>query len=91
MLHGDWNLNEIVTGFIRALELMASLDPELIDITTRTLMISLSSTIIAAVVAVPLASVIDSREFRGKRVIINIIQTLYSMPTVLVGLFVFLL
>jgi tungstate transport system permease protein len=54
-------------------------------------MISLSSTIIAAVVAVPLASVIDSREFRGKRVIINIIQTLYSMPTVLVGLFVFLL
>lgn len=91
MLHGDWNLNEIVTGFIRALELMASLDPELIDITTRTLMISLSSTIIAAVIAVPLASVIDSREFRGKRVIINIIQTLYSMPTVLVGLFVFLL
>lgn len=84
-------MNEIVTGFIRALELMASLDPELIDITTRTLMISLSSTIIAAVVAVPLASVIDSREFRGKRVIINIIQTLYSMPTVLVGLFVFLL
>lgn len=84
-------MNEIVTGFIRALELMASLDPELIDITTRTLMISLSSTIIAAVIAVPLASVIDSREFRGKRVIINIIQTLYSMPTVLVGLFVFLL
>ncbi|REE28856.1 tungstate transport system permease protein [Methanothermobacter defluvii] len=91
MLHGDWNLNEIVTGFIRALELMASLDPELIDITARTLMISLSSTIIASVIAVPLASVIDSREFHGKRVIINIIQTLYSMPTVLVGLFVFLL
>lgn len=84
-------MNEILTGFIRALELMASLDPELMDITARTLMISLSSTIIAAVVAVPLASVIDSREFRGKRVIINIIQTLYSMPTVLVGLFVFLL
>ncbi|WBF08548.1 MULTISPECIES: ABC transporter permease [Methanothermobacter] len=84
-------MNEIVTGFIRALELMASLDPELIDITARTLMISLSSTIIASVIAVPLASVIDSREFHGKRVIINIIQTLYSMPTVLVGLFVFLL
>ncbi|HIH64613.1 MAG TPA: ABC transporter permease, partial [Methanothermobacter thermautotrophicus] len=41
MLHGDWNLNEILTGFIRALELMASLDPELMDITARTLMISL--------------------------------------------------
>jgi len=84
-------LNEIVTGFIRALELMVSLDPELMDITLRTLMISLSSTIMAALVAVPAASVIDSREFRGKRFIMNIIQTLYSIPTVLVGLFVFLL
>jgi tungstate transport system permease protein len=84
-------LNEIVTGFIRALELMVSLDPELMDITLRTLMISLSSTIIAAVVGVPAASIIDSREFRGRRFIINIIQTLYSIPTVLVGLFVFLL
>lgn len=84
-------MNEIVTGFIRALELMVSLDPELMDITLRTLMISLSSTIMAALVAVPAASVIDSREFRGKRFIMNIIQTLYSIPTVLVGLFVFLL
>jgi len=84
-------LNEILTGFIRALELMASLDPELIDITLRTLMISLSSTIMAALVAVPAAAAIDSREFRGKRFIMNIIQTLYSIPTVLVGLFVFLL
>lgn len=84
-------MNEIVTGFIRALELMVSLDPELMDITLRTLMISLSSTIIAAVVGVPAASIIDSREFRGRRFIINIIQTLYSIPTVLVGLFVFLL
>jgi tungstate transport system permease protein len=84
-------LNEIIAGFIRALELMASLDPELIDITLRTLMISLSSTIMAALVAVPAAAAIDSREFRGKRFIMNIIQTLYSIPTVLVGLFVFLL
>ena len=84
-------MNEIIAGFMRAIELMASLDPELIDITARTLMISLSSTLIAAAMAVPAASVIDSREFRGKRLIMNIIQTLYSIPTVLVGLFVFLL
>lgn len=84
-------MNEIVTGFIRALELMASLDPELIDITARTLMISLSSTITASAIAVPAAALIDSREFTGKRVLLNIIQTLYSIPTVLVGLFVFLL
>ncbi|MGB9837638.1 ABC transporter permease [Methanothermobacter sp.] len=84
-------MNEIITGFIRALELMASLDPELMDITARTLMVSLSSTALASAIAVPAAAMIDSAEFRGKRALLNIIQTLYSIPTVLVGLFVFLL
>ncbi len=84
-------MNEILTGFLRAIELMASLDPELIDITARTLMISVSSTVLASLIAVPVAAMIDLRDFRGKRAILNIIQTLYSIPTVLVGLFVFLL
>ncbi|MDI9615153.1 ABC transporter permease [Methanothermobacter sp.] len=84
-------MNEIVTGFLRAIELMASLDPELIDITARTLMVSVSSTVLASLIAVPAAAMIDLREFKGKRALLNIIQTLYSIPTVLVGLFVFLL
>ncbi|MDI9617552.1 ABC transporter permease [Methanothermobacter sp.] len=84
-------MNEIITGFIRAIELMASLDPELIDITARTLMVSVSSTVLASIIAVPAAAMIDLREFKGKRVLLNVIQTLYSIPTVLVGLFVFLL
>ncbi|MCG2828476.1 ABC transporter permease [Methanothermobacter sp. K4] len=84
-------MNEIVTGFLRAIELMASLDPELIDITARTLMVSVSSTALASLIAVPAAAMIDLKEFTGKRVLLNVIQTLYSIPTVLVGLFVFLL
>lgn len=84
-------MNEILTGFLRAIELMASLDPELIDITARTLMVSVSSTVLASLIAVPAAAIIDLREFKGKKALLNIIQTLYSIPTVLVGLFVFLL
>lgn len=61
------------------------------EITLRTLYISLSSTLIAALIAVPLGGYIHFRKFRGKRTVINIIQTLYSIPTVLVGLLVFLL
>jgi tungstate transport system permease protein len=38
----------------------------------------------------PLGSLVHFNRFRGKRTLINIIQTLYSVPTVCVGLFVFL-
>lgn len=73
------------------MELIITFDPEVVDITSRTLMISLSSTLLASLIAVPTGAIIHFKEFKGKQVIINIIQTLYSIPTVLVGLLVFLL
>jgi len=53
-------------------------------------MISASSCIIATLISLPLGSVIHFSRFPGKRLLINIIQTLYSVPTVAVGLLVFL-
>jgi tungstate transport system permease protein len=84
-------VNEIINAFLEAIHLLITLDPEVMEITIRTLYISLSSTLIAALIAVPVAGYIHFRKFRGKRSLINIIQTLYSLPTVLVGLLVFLL
>lgn len=84
-------MNEIINAFFESIHLIITLDPEVMEITLRTLYISLSSTLIAALIAVPLGGYIHFRKFRGKRTVINIIQTLYSIPTVLVGLLVFLL
>jgi len=84
-------VNEIINAFFESIHLIVTLDPEVMEITLRTLYISLSSTLIAALIAVPLGGYIHFRKFRGKRTVINIIQTLYSIPTVLVGLLVFLL
>jgi tungstate transport system permease protein len=84
-------VSEIINAFFQAIDLIVSLDPEVIEITLRTLIISLSSTFFAALIAIPLASFIHFNKFRGKRSVMNIIQTLYSLPTVLVGLLVFLL
>lgn len=57
----------------------------------RSLAISATSSTIAALVCLPLATVIHFNKFRGKRTLINIIQTMFSLPTVAVGLFVFVL
>lgn len=82
---------EIVQGFLQAIDLIVSLDPEVIETTTRTLYISLSATLIGTLIALPVAGLIASREFPGKRGLMYLIQTLYSLPTVIVGLLLFLL
>lgn len=84
-------MSEIINAFFQAINLIVSLNPEVIEITIRTLYISLSSTFFASLIAVPLGGLIHFNKFTGKRSVINLIQTLYSIPTVLVGLLVFLL
>ena len=74
-----------------AIHLIISRDPQVIDITWRSLRISAASTILAALICIPLGGLISFRTFRGKRFLINIIQTLYSVPTVCVGLLVYLM
>jgi len=61
------------------------------EIAGRSLMISLTSALLASLICIPLASLIHFRRFPGKRIVISLIQTFYSIPTVAVGLFVFVL
>jgi len=76
---------------LRALELIAARDPQVVEITLRSIFISLSSAALAGIVCIPLGGIIEFRQFWGKRALINLIQTFYSLPTVTVGLLVFLL
>ncbi len=83
-------MSEIISGFFQAIDLIVNLDPEVMQIATLSLLISLAATIIAAVISIPLGGLIHFYEFRGKRVLIVLIQTLYSVPTVVVGLVLYL-
>ena len=84
-------MTEIWQGFIKAIELIVTLDPEVIEIAGRSLMISVTSALLASLICIPLASLIHFHHFRGKRILINLIQTFFSIPTVAIGLFVFVL
>jgi tungstate transport system permease protein len=83
-------LSELWHGLVRALGLIVTLDPEVIQIAGRSLGISVSACVIASVLAIPLGSLIHFCSFPGKRLLVSTIQTFYSLPTVLVGLLVFL-
>ncbi len=82
-------MNEIVEAFFQAVELIVTLNPTVMEIALRSILISLSATLVATAIAIPLGFLIQINEFSGKRMVINIIQTLYALPTVIVGLFVF--
>ena len=84
-------MTEVWHGFTTAVGLIVSFDSQVMEIAGRSLMISMSATVLASLVCLPLASLIHFNHFPGKRLVINIIQTLFSLPTVIVGLFVFIL
>jgi tungstate transport system permease protein len=82
---------ELWHGLVKALELIVTLDPEVMEIAGRSLSISVTSALLASLICVPLASLIHFHQFRGKRALINLVQTFFSIPTVAIGLFVFVL
>ncbi|WP_342770791.1 MULTISPECIES: ABC transporter permease [unclassified Methanoculleus] len=82
---------EIIEGIIEAARLIVTLDPDVMAISARSIVISLTATVVATLVAVPLGAAIYFGTFPGKKSLINLIQTLYSLPTVIVGLLIFLL
>jgi tungstate transport system permease protein len=84
-------LTELWDGFLKALELIYTFDSEVMRIAGRSLGIGLSSTVIASVICIPLAGLIHFNRFWGKRFLVSLIQTFYSIPTVVIGLFVFVM
>ncbi len=84
-------MTEMWQGLIRAVQLLVSFDAEVVETAARTLGIAGTSSLLAALISLPLGTLIHFRQFRGKRALVNIIQTLYFLPTVIVGLFVFVL
>ena len=84
-------MTEIWQAFIKAIEFVVSLDPEVMEIVGRSLRISVTSVLLASLICLPLSSLIHFHRFPGKRILVNLIQTFFSLPTVAIGLFVFVL
>ncbi|NLA39671.1 MAG: ABC transporter permease [Methanomicrobiales archaeon] len=82
---------EIIEGFIEAGRLIITLDPDVMTIAARSIIVSFIATITATLISVPLGAAINFGTFPGRKGLINLIQTLYSLPTVIVGLLIFLL
>lgn len=74
-----------------AFRLLVSLDPELYSIIFLSLRVSLTAVALASLLSVPAAVAVALSAFPGKRVLIAAVNTLMSLPPVVVGLVVYIL
>ncbi len=81
----------LTQGIIRAFELIFNLNPYILSITGVSIKVSGTATILATLTAIPLAFAISFMNFRGKQALITLINTGMGLPSVFVGLFVFVM
>ena len=74
---------------IQAFSLLFTPGSELSQIVLLTLQMSALSTVISTVIGVPLGVCVGLYRFRGKRLVMRILNTLMGLPPVLAGLIVF--
>jgi tungstate transport system permease protein len=75
---------------VSALHLLLTGDPTLLAIVRLSLAVSLSASFLAAVIGVPLGSLIALTRFRGREAVIVAVNALMGLPPVVVGLAVYL-
>ena len=83
-------MNDIINGLRQAFELILSMDKEIYGIIALSLVVTVLSTAISSMIALPLGVIMGSREFPAKRTILRLVHTLTGLPPVVAGLLVYL-
>ena len=79
----------IIEGIQKALQLIFSLDREIINIVLLSLRVSLTAIILASFLGIPLGFLMAVKDYWGKRFSIALVNTLLALPTVVIGLIVY--
>jgi len=84
-------MGDLWSGLTQAFRLVVTLDPDLIEITLRSLHVTLTALAIACLIAFPLAALLAVQRFRARRLVIATLNALMGLPPVVVGLVVYVL
>jgi tungstate transport system permease protein len=82
---------EILEGLIKAFELIISGNPTVIEVTLRSVLVSGSATLLSALWGIPIATVLGLYRFRGRFFLKGLFNALLGIPTVALGLVLYLL
>jgi len=82
---------DIVASFRLAFGLITGADPELWRIVSLSLEVSVASALIACAIGLPLGALVAVKPFPGRRALVVAMNALFGLPSVVVGLVVYLL
>ena len=82
---------DVLGGIVEALHLIVTGDPTLYGVVSRTLIFSGIAIILATLWGTPIAMLIGLRNFRGKTLVKTFFNSLIGIPTVVLGLVLFLI
>lgn len=78
----------IYEGIVKALTLILTLDPEVLNITWLSLKVSGTATLISLFLGISAGTMLALADFPGKRLLVSLVNTGMGLPPVVVGLFV---
>jgi len=81
----------IFDGMVKAFQLLASLDPEVLGIAWLSLKVSGLATLVSLVLGIGFGTLVALTRFPGKKILVSLVNTGMGLPPVVVGLFVSIL
>ncbi len=84
-------MTDLSDGLVQAFWMVAGLDPALVDISLRSLQVSLTALVIASAIAMPFGTYLAVQRFAFRRGVITVMNALMGLPPVVVGLIVYIL
>jgi tungstate transport system permease protein len=88
---GGVRISSFSQAFGEALRMLVSLDSELYGVIGLSLRVTLTALVLAALVGIPLGVILALKKFPGRPLVMNVINSLMSVPPVVVGLVVYIL
>lgn len=82
-------MDYIVEGVTGAVRIILSGDREFLGIAGVSLSVAMVSTILASVTGIPLGIMVAQKRFRGRSAVMMLLNTLMSLPTVVIGLLLY--
>lgn len=79
-------MSVLTEGLKEALRLLATLDPEVINITLRTIQVSGTATLISVVIGIPVGTALALTNFFGRGFMVSLVNFGMGLPPVVVGL-----
>lgn len=83
-------MESIFSGFIQAFRLLATLDPEVLEISSRTLQVSGTATFISVIIGFPLGTALALTRFFGRGLVVSFVNFGMGLPPTVVGFFTWL-